>query len=442
MEWMERIGANRVVLALSTARLGDAVGNSILFVVIPLYVAKLPAPWLPFPETVRAGILISLFGLANAASQPAVGFLTDRIDRYKPFILSGLLVMAASTLGYIFAGRFVDLLVLRAIQGVGLALTLPASLALLTANSNQGNRGGAMGVYATSRMIGFTAGPMLGGILYDHLGFDSAFFAAAALILVAMALIQVWIHDQTPHTTAKQRGRVAFFDRRLLNGAVLGSALAVFAMASAFSMVTPLEKQFNQRLDEGAFAFGIAFSVMVVSRMLFQVPLGRWSDHIGRKPLIIGGLILMAPATILMGEVHTTLQLIGLRIVQGIGSAGVAAPAFALAGDAAHDGSTGRQLSMTTMGFGLGIASGPLIAGVLAIPSFKLPFIAVGLILLASAWIIHRHVPETVNENNDQADSGHAATEAGTTGAAEPATTESPQRAAVHRQSEPSDRKI
>jgi len=439
MQWMERIGANRVVLALSTARLGDAVGNSILFVVIPLYVAKLPAPWLPLPETLRAGILISLFGLANAASQPAVGFLTDRIDRYKPFILGGLLVMAASTLGYLFAARFIDLLVLRAIQGFGLALTLPASLALLTANSNRDNRGGAMGVYATSRMIGFAGGPMLGGILYDRLGFDSAFLAAASLILLAMVLIQLWIHDRTPEKTPKQRERVAFFDRRLLNGAVLGSALAVFAMASAFSMVTPLEKQFNQRLDQGAFAFGIAFSVMVVSRMAFQVPLGRWSDHIGRKPLIIGGLILMAPATILLGEVHTTLQLIALRIVQGIGSAGVAAPAFALAGDAAHDGSTGRQLSMTTMGFGLGIASGPLIAGVLAITSFKLPFIAVGLILLASAWVIHRHVPETVNENSDRASTDNKPTETGSTGPAHSATAASPHEPAVQRQTGTTD---
>jgi hypothetical protein len=52
------IGANRAVLALSMARLGDAVGNSILFIIIPLYVAELPAPWFPIPETVLVGLLI------------------------------------------------------------------------------------------------------------------------------------------------------------------------------------------------------------------------------------------------------------------------------------------------------------------------------------------------------------------------------------------------
>ena len=56
----ERIGVNRVVLALSTARLADALGNSILFVVIPLYVAKLPSKVFSFPEPVLVGLLIAL----------------------------------------------------------------------------------------------------------------------------------------------------------------------------------------------------------------------------------------------------------------------------------------------------------------------------------------------------------------------------------------------
>jgi hypothetical protein len=49
------IGANRVVLALSAARMGDAIGNSILFILIPLYVTSLPAPLLPVSEPVRTG---------------------------------------------------------------------------------------------------------------------------------------------------------------------------------------------------------------------------------------------------------------------------------------------------------------------------------------------------------------------------------------------------
>jgi hypothetical protein len=57
------------VIALSLARLGDAIGNSLLFVVISLYVARMPAPWFPSSETVRVGILISAYGVFSRTSR-------------------------------------------------------------------------------------------------------------------------------------------------------------------------------------------------------------------------------------------------------------------------------------------------------------------------------------------------------------------------------------
>jgi MFS family permease len=121
--------------------------------------------------------------------------------------------------------------------------------------------------------------------------------------------------------------------------------------------------------------------------------------HFGRKPLIIGGLILMAPATILLGLAATTLQLTGFRVFQGIASAAIAAPAFALAADLSRSGGEGRQLSIVTTGFGLGIALGPLIAGVLATFVFELPFIIGGALTIVGAWIVYRYVPETIKHS-------------------------------------------
>ncbi len=167
-------------------------------------------------------------------------------------------------------------------------------------------------------------------------------------------------------------------------------------MASAFSMITTLENEFNARLQQTALGFGIAFSALTVTRLIFQIPLGRLSDRIGRKPVIIAGLVLMAPATGIMGYVTTTLQLTGLRGLQGLASAAIAAPAFALAGDLSKEGGEGQQMGLLAMGFGLGIAVGPLIAGALAVQSFALPFLIGGALSLAGVWIVGRFVPETV----------------------------------------------
>jgi MFS family permease len=390
------VGLNRIVLALSIARLADAVGNSMLFIVIPLYVARLPAPWFPWQESVRAGVLISVYGLVNAFLQPFSGALSDRVNKRKPFIQGGLILMGASTLAFIFASRFTDLLALRALQGLGVALTIPASMALMAAASNKESRGGSMGIYSTARMTGFSAGPLMGGFLYDRFGFNTAFCAGAFFILLALILVQVMIKDVPTEIPVKDGRSFRIIDLHLLNAGILGAGLATFMMAGAFSMMTPLETEFNARLHETALDFSIAFSALMVSRLLLQIPLGRLSDRYGRKLFIIAGLILTAFSTALLGEARTTVQLIWLRVIQGVGAAGIAAPAFALAADLAKPGGEGRQMSIITMGFGLGIALGPLIAGLLAVFDFDLPFVIVGLMLIGSAGVIYLSVPETV----------------------------------------------
>lgn len=394
---MENLGANRTVIALSTARLGDAIGNSILFIIIPLYVGKLPSPWFPFPDTVRVGILISWYGLVNAFLQPISGAFLDRVGHRKQFIQVGLLIMGLATLGYILAARFTDMLLLRTFQGIGVALTVPAALVLMVGASQKRTRGGAMGIYTTSRMLGLGIGPLIGGLLFDRYGFNPTFITGSVFIFIAVVLVQLWIQEKPAQPSAShQPAKFQLIDRSLLSAGILGAAFATFVMAAGFTMMSALEAQFNQRLGMTAFMFGVAFSVLLFSRLIFQVPLGRLSDKVGRKPLIIFGLILMAPTTALLGYVSSFLSLTAVRFLQGIASGAVAAPAFALAGDIARSGGEGRQMSLITMGFGLGIALGPLLAGVLAVYSFPLPFVVIGLLNLFGAWVVFRYVPETI----------------------------------------------
>ena len=399
----ERIGVNRTVLALSVARLGDAIGNSILIIVIPLYVAKLPSPWFNLAEPARVGILIAAYGLVNALLQPIMGALVDRLGKRKLLIQVGLVIMALATFSFSFAARFTDLLLLRAVQGIGVAITIPAALALMAVATKKHTRGGSMGVYSASRMLGFAIGPLLGGILFERFGFNTSFYVGAGFIFVGMLMVQVWVREHSAKTqnptesTPLASEPFRFLDKELFTAGILGAAFASFIMASDFSMISTLETQFNARLNQSATAFGVAFSALMIGRLIFQIPLGRWSDKIGRKPLIIGGLIVMAPVTFFLGTVASTLQFVGLRVIQGIGSAAVAAPAFALAADLSKKGGEGRQMSIITMGFGLGIALGPLMTGFLATQSFLLPFIVSGVITLISAWIVFRYVPETIH---------------------------------------------
>lgn len=398
--FLKSIGVNRAVLALSIARMADAMGNSILFIIIPLYVAKLPEVFFHLPVPVQVGLLISLYGFINSFLQPVMGALADRFGRRKIFIQTGLALVGIGTFIFIFASRFGDLLILRTLQGVGVALTIPASMALMAAITEKKTRGGAMGFYSTLRMIGFAIGPLIGGFLKVHFGFNAAFYAGAGFSFLAITLVQLWVHDVPVPENSGPREKFKIIDVSLLSPGIITAALSTFVMASGFSMVTTLENEFNARLSITALDFAVAFSVLMVGRLLFQVPLGRLSDFIGRKPLIFIGLLLMAPATALLGGVHDLLQFILIRLFQGIASACIAAPAFAIAADLSRVGGEGRQMGLITTGFGLGLATGPLLAGVLAIVFFELPFLTGGLMSLIAAWVVFRYMPETVKRKS------------------------------------------
>ncbi len=329
-----------------------------------------------------------MFGLVNAVLQPFAGALIDRAGRRKPFILLGLSMLGVATLGFIFASRFSHLLYLRIFQGVGVGLTIPAALALMVGSSKKETRGGSMGIYTTSRMVGLGIGPLVGGALYDRYGIETALYAGSAFIIIALILVQLWVKEKP--ILKKKPAKFQIIDIKLLTVGIMGVSFATFVMASSFSMMAALEDQFNQRLGMTAFVFGLAFSALLFSRVFTQIPLGRLSDRIGRKPLIIWGLLAMAPVTAMLGYATSATQLIILRLIQGVASAGVAAPAFAIAGDMAQEGGEGRQMSIITMGFGLGVALGPLLAGILAVHSFTLPFVIGGLICLPGAWVVYQ----------------------------------------------------
>ncbi|MBT8398464.1 MAG: MFS transporter [Gemmatimonadetes bacterium] len=394
------------VIALSFARMADALGNSLLIIILPLYIAAQPSPWEGLPTELLVGIAISLYGFLFALAQPFAGAASDRAGKRKPFILAGLLLMTLATLGFMFVHQYLWIIVLRCLQGLGVALIIPSVLALISGVTEKRNRGNAMGVYSTFRMIGFASGPLIAGILQVRFGFNATFLVGAAFLLAALILVQVTVKERpASEDEPGVESRAASPDAGagpppaggLPSTTLLALMVSTIVLASSLSMISALENEFNDRLSQTAIGFGVAFSALTVSRLFVQIPIGRLSDRIGRKRLIIGGMVALAPLTVLFGFVTSTLQLVGLRVLQGVATAGVAAPAFALAGDLAKKGGEGREMSFVTMGFGLGLGVGPLLAGGLAgFIGFRIPFYVVGGLSLAAAVMVWLWAEESI----------------------------------------------
>jgi MFS family permease len=190
---------------------------------------------------------------------------------------------------------------------------------------------------------------------------------------------------------------IAIFDHDYdsLIDPVFALGLALLAVAMGIALLEPLQTQINNHIGQGATMFGIEFSAFIVAQVFLQTPIGSLSDTYGRKPFIVGGLIILVPATLAQGLVVTPIGMIVTRLIQGIAAATAFAPGFALAGDIADAGNSGTTFSVITMSFTLGTAIGPLVAGYLINFGYVVPF-AFGAVLAGlGALIVYSQVEET-----------------------------------------------
>ena len=425
------VDTDRRVIVLALARMVGAAGNSFLIVVLPLYIASdlidvsallgtevgIGAAAITVTEPLLIGLVLSLFGFLNSFSQPVTGRLSDRMGVRRPFVLLGILLLGTASGLYTIVTVYWQLVVLRAIQGFGAALIIPATVALVNEYASaDADRGGNFGVYNTFRLIGFGFGPVLAGAVveagpYDLSavglpvvdGFDAAFVAATAGAYLSFVLVFLLVRDAAESSEASDdlsirvRGDDKFLDP------VFALGLATVAMGVCIALFATLQNQVNVRLDQAPVWFGLQFASVTIANVLLQVPVGQASDRIGRRPFLLAGFVLLAPTTLLQGIVTDPILMTLVRLAQGVAVAFVFAPSLALAGDLAREGESGTTLSVLTMGFGFGVALGPLASGWLVGFGFVVPFaVGAGLSVVAFAAVVTQ-VEETLGASDDAA---------------------------------------
>lgn len=398
-ELLKRWGISRPVFLLGFARMADAFGASSLIILIPLYVKHLGIELFSLPSTLLVGILLSVFGLVNSLTQPSVGVWHDRLRRSKPFIIVGLLIYATCTATFIFARGFVSLFLLRVFQGVGVALTIPPSFSLMTVYTEKENRGTALGFFNIMRLAGFSIGPLVTGYLVGSLGFTPVLLLGAGMGWLGSLLVYLLVEEPPTVEPESERESLAaaygrFFKPEMKKFYFMAAPL--FSQAVCVSLIASLENQFIRRLPDMTPAdFGLAFSTLLFTVMIFQVPLGRLSDYVGRKILIIFGLCVLIPVTVGIGYVQTTFQLLVARALQGLSMASISVSTFALGADQSAQETRGRELSLLSMAFGLGIGLGPTISGgLVSYASFQTPFWFGALLATVALFIVIFQVEE------------------------------------------------
>jgi len=115
------------------------------------------------------------------------GALGDRFGRRRLFMIGAGLFTLAS-IGCSLSAGIVPLIVARAVQGIGAALLVPGSLALISATFPQSERGAAIGTWSAFSGITAAIGPVIGGFLVEHYSWSWAFLINVPVGVVLLAI--------------------------------------------------------------------------------------------------------------------------------------------------------------------------------------------------------------------------------------------------------------
>src|SRR5437763_7785918 len=167
--------------------------------------------------------VIEAYTLFLAALLLLGGSLGDRFGRKKIYAI-GVAVFALASIWCGLAPNIQQLIVARAAQGVGGALLVPGSLAIISATFNEKERGKAIGTASGWTSITTALGPLLGGWLIEHVSWRAVFFLNVPLALIVIVLVLLFVADSRDEEEA---GRLDFIGASL---ATLGLAGIVFGL--------------------------------------------------------------------------------------------------------------------------------------------------------------------------------------------------------------------
>ncbi|MDD4335308.1 MAG: MFS transporter [Desulfotomaculaceae bacterium] len=129
--------------------------------------------------------VVSSYLLSSAAFLLPFGRLADMVGRKKIFTL-GVVIFSISSLLCGLAWSVQVLIGLRILQGVGSAMTFGTGMAILTSIYPPRERGRVLGINVATVYTGLSLGPVLGGAMNQHLGWESIFFLNAVIGLAAL----------------------------------------------------------------------------------------------------------------------------------------------------------------------------------------------------------------------------------------------------------------
>ena len=314
------------------------------------------------------GVIVSVSTLTGVLLKLPSGALSDIYGR-RVLLRIGLLAFALPPFAYPFVTDLETLTLLRFFHGFATALFAPSALATV-AELYQERRGAALGWYTASTQAGALLGPVLGGWLIYGTGFATTFASAGMFGLIGLVLLLSFQLESPPQRVPQKALRSTLADMsRTLSQVAKNVRVVVTSVTDAAKMLAkgalmaflPI---YGISVGLNAGEVGLLLGVQGITSLLAKPIMGRVSDLVGRRPLIIIGLIICAISFVMVPQVSDLGMLLTLAALFGLGDAIITSSTAALVADLSEPKAIGAGMGFQGTIGDAGHASGPLLAGV------------------------------------------------------------------------------
>jgi MFS family permease len=343
------------VRALSGVAFMVALGFGLVAPALPLFASEFGV------GKAAAGAVVSVFALMRLLVAPFVGRLVNAFGE-RVLLATGIGIVAVSSALAGLSQSYWQLLVLRGAGGAGSIMFSVSAVSLLVRVTPSHLRGRAQGVWAGSFLIGMVAGPAVGTVATFSLRLPF-FLYAGTLVVAGLLGLGALRHSEL---AARQSARteplalaVAVRNRSYL--AALAAAFAgAFAFIGARSALVPLYVRDSLHLS-ASWAYAAFLVVSLVSGALL-LPTGKIADTVGRRPVVVVGLLVGAAAFLLLPTVPAKTGLVAVMVLVGVAAAADSVAPGAMMGDVVA-GRGGTVVAVFQMAGDLGLVLGPVVTG-------------------------------------------------------------------------------
>lgn len=330
------------------------------------------------------GALLALYDGAEVLLKPVFGTIADRIGA-RPVLLAGLVGFALASALYVVADSPGWLWAARLGQGAAASAFSPAASALVARLNPAAKHGRAFGSYGFYKSIGYTLGPLLGGVLVWLGGLRLLFavMTCLGLVVAAWALAAVPVVPPLPRT----RQTVLDLARRVTDPVFLRPTAALAGATAALSVGVGFLPVTGAAAGLGTIATGAAVSVLAATAAFTQPYAGRAFDA-GRLKARTGigiGLALTAAGLGCAALSGLTGLLLSALLI-GAGTGLITPLGFATLAATTPAARLGQTMGTAELGRELGDAGGPLlVAGVASFAALSYGYGALAVLLAAGA---------------------------------------------------------